>query len=213
MDLKQAELEPMVEILVFSNEMAPGNNGTNTPIDAMKKNYKNLDEITADVKNHGIDEYLKHDTHGRFGFYLCEGCAGPMLGHIQTKCQHGERYDDRMIKSFENWLERIPEFKKQVGERMKNMEDRQAETQAKKLREAVKEITNTNLQAVKEISNPLKEILERVGLREPNPPNPATTQLIKARLPPVWVGQKFDKWKLEVKNGKRIINPQMKRNL
>ena len=64
------------------------------------------------------------------------------------------------------------------------MEDRQAELQARKLGEAV------NL------------ILERTGAREANPPNPATTQLIKARLPPVWVGQKFDKWKLEVEKWK-----------
>ena len=64
--------------------MAP--NATPTPIEMMKNNYKKLDDISADVKNHGIDEYLKYDNHGRFGFFHCEGCAGPMLGHIQTKC-------------------------------------------------------------------------------------------------------------------------------
>ena len=110
-----------------------------------------------------------------------------MLGHQQTKCRHGERYDDRTVKSFENWLERMPEFRRQVGQRMASIEDKQAETQARKLGEAV------------------REILDRVGPREqvqnPNP-NPATTQLIKARWPPVWVGQKFDKWKLEVEKWK-----------
>ena len=35
-----------------------------------------------------------------------------------------------------------------------------------------------------------------------HPPNPATTQLIKARPPPNWVGQKFEKWKLEVEKWK-----------
>ena len=28
------------------------------------------------------------------------------------------------------------------------------------------------------------------------------TQLIKARWPPVWVGQKFDKWRLEIEKWK-----------
>ena len=52
-----------------------------TTMSVMKSNYKKLDDISTDVKNHGIDEYLKYDNHGRFGFLKCEGCDGPMLGH------------------------------------------------------------------------------------------------------------------------------------
>ena len=117
--------------------MAP-TNGTNSPVDTMKKNYKNADEITADLKNTGLDEFLKHDVHGRFGFYLCEGCGGPMLGHIQTKCCGlTEGYDSQTVNKFQNWLERLPEFKRQVEQRKLSMEDRQAELQARKLGEAV----------------------------------------------------------------------------
>ena len=90
--------------------MAP-NEIAQTTMSVMKNNYKKLEDISTDIKNHGIDEYLKYDNHGRFGFFKCEGCDGPMLGHQQTKCRHGERYDDRTVKSFENWLERIPEFR------------------------------------------------------------------------------------------------------
>ena len=78
------------------------------------------------------------------------------------------------------------EFKRQIGNKLANMEEKQAETQARKLGEAVKELP------------------DRVGqVPAVNPPqNQATTQLIKARLPPGWVGQKFDKWRTEVKKWK-----------
>ena len=80
----------------------------------------------------------------------------------------------------------MPEFKRQIGNKLANMEEKQAETQARKLGEAVKEILNTVCQ-----------------VPAVNPPqNQATTQLIKARLPPVWVGQKFDKWRTEVEKWK-----------
>ena len=75
----------MADILIFSKEMAP-NNTNPTPVEMMKNNYKKIDDIAADIKNHGLDEYLKYDNQGRFGFFCCEGCDGPMLGHIQSKC-------------------------------------------------------------------------------------------------------------------------------
>ena len=77
----------MAEFLVFSKEMAPGSNtNVQSPIEVMKNNYKKLDDISEEIKNHGVDEYLKYDNLGRFEFFHCEECDGPMLGHIQTKC-------------------------------------------------------------------------------------------------------------------------------
>ena len=84
-DLRQAKPEPVADILVFFEEMAPNTNAQ-SPIDMMKSNYKKLDNITTDIKNHGLDEYLDYDNQGRFEFFRCEGCDGPMLGHIQSKC-------------------------------------------------------------------------------------------------------------------------------
>ena len=175
-DPKQADPESMAEILSLTNEMPmqrdhvppPTNNGANSLVADMKRNYKNADEIETDLKNTGIDEYLKHDVQGRFGFYLCEGCAGPMLGHRQEKCRHTESYDSQTVNSFQNWLERMPEFKKQVNQRKMNMENRQAELQAKKFGEVVQHIIRH----------------EGTGAREANTANP-TTQLIKPRYPPV----------------------------
>ena len=89
-----------------------------------------------------------------------------------------------MIKRFEEWLERIAEFRQAVEERERKIEDKKAETQANKLEEAV------------------RRILENVGPRDPNTPNNQTTQLVKSRWPPTWIGQKFDKWRLEIEKWK-----------
>ena len=86
----------MADVLVFS---------TMTQVTEMKANYKKIDDIKTDIKNTGLDEFLKFNNHGRYGFFKCEACAGPMLGHQQVKCRglNGERYDDRTAKSFEDW--------------------------------------------------------------------------------------------------------------
>ena len=59
----------------------------------------------------------------------------------------------------------------------------QAENQAKILGEAV------------------SRILADAGPRDRDTANP-TTQLVNARWPPVWIGQKFDKWRLEIEKWK-----------
>ena len=78
----------MADNPVFSKMAPPEKTMT-----VMKNNYKKEADISTDVKNHGIDEYLKYDVYGRFGFFHCELCEGPLLGHQQTKCRNGERYD------------------------------------------------------------------------------------------------------------------------
>ena len=47
----------------------------------------------------------------------------------------------------------------------------------------------------------VSRILADAGPRDRNAANP-TTQLVKARWPPVWIGQKFDKWRLEIEKWK-----------
>ena len=93
----------MADVLVFS---------IMTQINEMKANYKKLDDIAVDIRRTELSEFLKFDNHGRYRFFKCEACAGPILGHLAVKCRglDGERYDHQMIKSFEEWLERIAEF-------------------------------------------------------------------------------------------------------
>ena len=74
----------------------------------MKKNYMKQEEITINIKTHGLKEYLEFKNTGEYQFFRCEDCDGPILGHIQAKCRNGDTYDDRTITKFEGWLERIP---------------------------------------------------------------------------------------------------------
>ena len=66
-----------------------------------------------------------------------------------------------------------------MAEKKQAEADRQAETQANILGHAV------------------RRIVAETGTRDRNPTNP-TTQLVKSRWPPVWIGKKFDKWKSEI---------------
>ena len=136
-------------------------------IETMKSKYLNVDNITIRLKADTLEDYVKFKSNGEYEFLSCENCDGPMLGHQITKCTGlEESYDEKTIAKFEKWLERIPEFKKQVKERAVNEADRAAQTQA--------------------------EILGRVMRDTQEARN--TTQLVKPRLPPGWSGQRFDKW-------------------
>ena len=153
--------------LVLTN-MAPNEN-SQTIMNEMKKNYKKLEDITLDIKNHGLDEYLEFDNTGRYKLYKCEGCDGPMLGHQQAKCRNGDRYDERMIKSFEGWLKRLPELKRQVAEKKQAEDNRQAQNQAKQAESQANILGDT-----------VRRIIAEIGPRDRNAANP-TTQLVKAR--------------------------------
>ena len=167
--------------LVFTN-MAPNNE--------MKKNYKKSEDITIDIQTHGLDEYLEFDNTGRYEFYKCGSCDGPILGHLQNKCGHKDPYDERTIRSFESDLRRIPELKKQVAEKKRAEDEKQAHHQTKRAEFQANMLGDT-----------VKRIIAEMGPRDGNAANP-TTQLVKARWPPIWTGQKFDKWRLEIEKWK-----------
>ena len=82
--------------------MAPIEN-SQSAMNKMTKNYKKQEEITIDIKNHTLDEYLEFGTPGHYQFFKCEDCDGPILGHQQAKCRNGDRYDERTLTSFEGF--------------------------------------------------------------------------------------------------------------
>ena len=130
----------------------------------MKANYKKIAEIQLDVQRTQLEEFLKFDSRDRYGFFKCEECGGPILGHIEPKCRglNGARYDAVTVKSMEDWLERIPEFQHAVKERIRKKEDEKYKRKTEVWRMMIKN-------------------------QEPRNPNnqAATSQLIKARWPPV----------------------------
>ena len=58
-----------------------------------KKNHGTLEEIKAELKNVDLGNFLDFDYEGRYEFAKCEGCDGPLLGHLEVKClgEKGER--------------------------------------------------------------------------------------------------------------------------
>jgi len=84
---------PIAIDLVRKN-MAPNDN-SQTIVNEMKKNYKKLEDITLDIKNHGLDEYLELDNTGRYDLYKCEGCDGPMHWAINSKSRNGNKSIER----------------------------------------------------------------------------------------------------------------------
>ena len=102
----------MAEVLVFSNM---------TQMTEMKANYKKLDEVVIDIRRTELGEFLKFDNLGRYKFFKCEECAGLILSHLTVKYRglEGECYDSQTVKSFEEWLEGIAEFRQAVENREK----------------------------------------------------------------------------------------------
>ena len=96
-----------------------------TEIKEMKANYKKAADLKSDIKKTDVDEFLKFDSADRYGFFKCEACGGPFLGHLEPKCWglNGTRYDGHTVKSMEDWLERIPEFQHAIKERIRKKEE------------------------------------------------------------------------------------------
>ena len=94
------------------------------------------------------------------------------MGHNEVKCKESVRYDSEAVKSFEHWLRRINGFSESVIAR-NNKEKINVENLAEAMRVAIE----------------TKEKKDKPG---------GTKQLVKPRFPPLWSGQEFDRWRIEV---------------
>ena len=91
----------------------------------MKKNYKKATEIEEGLKTVDLGIYLDFNDNRGYIFGRCEGCEGPLLGHMEVKCcgKDGIRYGSEAVKNFEFFLKRIPGFKKQLEYRRKKRDE------------------------------------------------------------------------------------------
>ena len=66
-----------------------------------------------------LENFLDFNTSDDFEFAKCEGCDGPLLGHLEVKCgeKQGVSYGSEVVRSFENWLKRVPGFREAVNAR------------------------------------------------------------------------------------------------
>ena len=91
----------------------------------MKKNYASMEDIGEELKNVGLENFLDFNANDDFEFAKCEGCDGPLLGHLVVKCgeKDGVRYGSEAVRSFENWLKRVPGFREAVNARQQKKEE------------------------------------------------------------------------------------------
>ena len=62
------------------------------------KNYKMVEEIELQLKESGLEYWVKFDFHGEISFYRCEHCDGPTLGHSNTRCrQFAGQYTEAVV--------------------------------------------------------------------------------------------------------------------
>ena len=94
----------------------------------MKKNYLSKEDITEVLKKEMVEYYLDFNAIDDFEFTKWEGCDGLLLGHQEVKwpVKEGVRYTPDVVKSFKNWLKRIPGFSEQLKVRQPNKENMRA---------------------------------------------------------------------------------------
>ena len=151
----------------------------------MKKNHASMDAIAEELKNIGIETFLDFYANDDYEFQRCEDCDGPLLGHLEVKCtvKEGVRYGPEVLKSFENWLKRIPGFRDQLKIRQQNEKNLRASAIGEYVRIAIESV----------------EVKNRPG---------GVSQLAKPRLPPLWSGQKYDRWKIEVEKWSELSDEE-----
>ena len=120
------------------------------------------------------------DFNGRYEVASCEDCNGLLLGHMKAKCPK-IAYGDEDVKKFETYLKRIGGFKEALWARDKKNKEENEKIELKKEQIRVSKFAGA----------------VRLALESKVMPG-VTNQLVKTRQPPLWLEQKFDRWKVEV---------------
>ena len=94
--------------------------------------YKTDEDIVTETETN-LENVLDFDRHGRYDFVHCGTCGGPVLGHKPEKCRQLDnvRYDDVLIKAFEDKIKTIDGFRKVVKKYMEQEEERENRRKAR----------------------------------------------------------------------------------
>ena len=144
----------------------------------IKSNYLKEVSIQEELKKVKIENYLEFFGDGRYEFYKCSGCFGPQLGHITQKCIK-LKYEKETVQDFEIYLKEIGGFKEAIWRREEEIREKKEKIRAKEMVEAARAVESNTTAAAGTTGG-------------------GVTQLVKPRPPPLWTGQKFDRWKAEV---------------
>ena len=145
----------------------------------IKKNYQSQSEVEEELKHVRLQSFLDFHANDEYTFVWCENCDGPILGPIEVKCgsREGDRYEVDDIRSFDNWITRIPGFRGALTAR----NQKKAEMMSAKIGEYVK--------------------IAIESVEKKKRPEVKTTQLMKLRTPLLWSGQEYDRWKIKIESG------------
>ena len=85
------------------------------------------------------------------------------------------RYEDVLVKGFKDKLKAVDGFRKILKKHIEAEKEKEAKNK------------------VRDIADTVKAVIENKDRKEKG-----TTQLVKPRFPPIWSGQKFDRYKKEI---------------
>ena len=189
------------------------------------ENYKtNLDDDVRMLEKYGgIDP-----QNGDYLPFFCRGCDGPLLGHIaeERECQgpkmsaeqreilndriRNNEYFDVQLK----FLDKRPSeircqpcnlifhnaYRRRQHDKDKHGGKRAEEVSNESLcQELVNKIAENQITNTSNMANILEKIVVAISKKE-DETVPRTTQITKAKPPPSWVGQDYERFEKEVKN-------------
>ena len=88
--------------------------------------------------------FFDYDQDGIYEFARCEGCNGPLLGHLKVICSEGVRYGSETVRSFENWLKRVSGFREALVVRNKIRDGNRAGHIRKAVRLVIENVEKKN---------------------------------------------------------------------
>ena len=148
----------------------------------MKNNYLKEVSIQKELEKMKIENFLEFYSDSRYEFYKYSGCFGPQLGYIAAKCTK-IKYEGDIVKEFEIYLKEIGGFQEAKWKREKELRAEKEKIRAKEMVEG----TAATAAAAAATSGTAGTVTAG-----------GVAQIVKPRPPPLWTGQKFDRWKVEV---------------
>jgi uncharacterized protein YukE len=171
--------------------------------------YKKEEDMVTDIMN--LERFGKVDKEtGEFKHNPCKKCQAPLLGHIVTEseCTMEGRYSENQIEDIKKYVENVyfwdisiaridkrPKAVKCEVCGIKSTTRNKKEDHVKMYHKDFLDLSGMNM----------KSILANLTVAVTNCNNtnansmPRTTQITKAKPPPRWAGEKFDKFKEQVK--------------
>ena len=147
-------------------------------------NYKNDYEIANELDTvTDLEQFLEYDNEGNYKFVYFYKCNGPKLRHKKEKCGQTEPYNEGLVKLMVDKIRGIYRFRKAVKDcKIQELE-----------RESLKQKREQEEVRLRELKLMMDEMI-RMNVKKEG----TMIQMIKGKKPPIWSGQKYERFKDEV---------------